>query len=56
MEENLENMIQDKIKALQSFTEAEIKLYIFQIFKGLEYIHAKSSYSISRYCPQGLKA
>ena len=43
MEENLENMIQEKVKNLQNFSEFEIKLYIYQILKGLEYIHAKST-------------
>lgn len=43
MEENLENMIQEKVKNLQNFSEFEIKLYIYQILKGLEYIHSKST-------------
>ncbi len=43
MQDNLENMIQDKANKMQNFTEFEVKLYIFQIFKGLEYIHSKST-------------
>lgn len=42
MEDNLEHMIQEKITNAQNFSEFEIKLFIFQILKGLEYIHAKS--------------
>ena len=42
MDDNLEAMIQKKIREVQNFTEMEIKLYVFQIFKGLEFIHSKS--------------
>lgn len=43
MEDNLENMIQEKINQLANFSESEVKLYVFQILKGLEYIHSKST-------------
>ena len=49
MEDNLENMIQEKSTNMLNFSEFEVKLFIFQILKGLEYIHAKSNIKLSRY-------
>ncbi len=43
MDDNLENMIQHKVKNMDKFADKQVKLIIFQIFKGLEYIHSKSS-------------
>lgn len=42
MDDNLENMIQHKVKNMDKFPDKQIKLIIYQIFKGLDYIHSKS--------------
>ena len=42
MEDNLENMIQTRLKKGLYFSQWEVKFYIFQLQKGLEYIHAKN--------------
>ncbi|CAD8165383.1 unnamed protein product [Paramecium octaurelia] len=41
MEDNLENRIQTYIKQNKSFSELTIKSYIYQILKGLQFIHNK---------------
>lgn len=50
MEDNLESMVQEKITGLSNFDDAEVKLYVFQILKGLEYIHSKSTIHSHRHC------
>jgi serine/threonine protein kinase len=52
MEDNLEAMIQEKVNNLATFSETEVKLFIFQILKGLEYIHSKSSIDLRRHRAQ----
>ena len=42
MENDYENMIQERTRRKVDFTEDEIKLCVFQVLKGLEYIHSKS--------------
>ena len=42
MDDNLENMVQQKLKHNDTFSEKQVKLITSQIFKGLEYIHSKS--------------
>ncbi|CAD8205752.1 unnamed protein product [Paramecium octaurelia] len=41
MEDNLENRIQTFIKQGKTFSELTIKCYIYQILKGLQFIHQK---------------
>ncbi|CAD8090128.1 unnamed protein product [Paramecium sonneborni] len=41
MEDNLENRIQTFIKQGKTFSELTIKYYIYQILKGLQFIHQK---------------
>ena len=43
MEDNLENMIQQRLKKQLYFSQVEIKFFIYQVLKGLEYIHSKST-------------
>jgi len=42
MQNDYERMIQEKIKHREYFAEDEVKLSIYQVLKGLEYIHTKS--------------
>lgn len=44
MTDDFENMIQDKAKMGEFFSEADIKLYMFQVLKGLEFIHSKGKF------------
>lgn len=41
MSNDFERILQDKGKMGEYFTEHEIKLNIFQVLKGLEFIHSK---------------
>jgi serine/threonine protein kinase len=58
MSDDFENMIQRKSKQGQYFTEKEIKLSIYQLLKGLEYIHTKGNGKtlINRNCTQRSEA
>jgi serine/threonine protein kinase len=51
MEDNLENMIQQRLKKQLYFSQWEVKFYIFQLLKGLEYIHTKSILDMSNKFP-----
>mgnify|MGYP000213942388 CR=1 FL=1 len=42
MDDNLENMIQAKYKNKDRFREKEIKLMIYQVLRGLDFIHGKN--------------
>ena len=51
MEDNLENMVQQRLKKQLYFSQWEVKFYIFQLIKGLEYIHSKSILVMSNKFP-----
>lgn len=42
MTDNLENRLQTYMKQKRLFTEYQVKTYIYQILKGLEFFHAKN--------------
>lgn len=44
MADDFESMVQEKAKLGDYFSENEIKLYTFQMLKGLEFIHSKSKF------------